>query len=525
MISSTAWVPRGYAAEFPEKYELNDEEMERITAMAKLQLSDEPEELNNLKKDIEIDDDLKEYNLETYDEDDDEGEEVGMLPGLSGTEARYHEGEDGNDPYLSLPNEEDENLEKEDLQIYPTDNLILSTRTEDDISYLDVYVYDDGAGNINENGIEDDPSNTQGFMRESSLYVHHDLMLPAFPLCVEWINYRPNSENNVGNFAAIGTFDPQIEIWNLDSVDKAFPDLILGEPEENKPKKKSKKKNSHNLTHHTDAVLSLSHNRLHRNVLVSTSADATVKLWDLNNGTAVRSFNTIHNGKTVSSSQWHPSEDSILLTGGYDSKVGISDVRLQSDMTKHYSVGNEDIETVKWGAQPEIFHCGTDKGNVYTFDIRNPDKPIWTLHAHDAGISSLEINHHIPGMMITSAMSEKYVKLWKITNDKPSMVLSRDFDVGNILTCSIANDIEVAGNIVVGGVNNGLKLWDSLNNKSVRSSFKSELKDLKQKARKIAEEQGKFSRISNKYDNETTDQVMAIDEQQESDEEDDEDED
>ena len=53
-------------------------------------------------------------------------------------------------------------------------------------------------------------------IRESNLYVHHDIMLPAFPLCVEWINYKPGQESsNIGNFAAIGTFDPQIEVWNL----------------------------------------------------------------------------------------------------------------------------------------------------------------------------------------------------------------------------------------------------------------------------------------------------------------------
>lgn len=553
MISSSTWVPRGFASEFPEKYELDDEEMERITAMAKLELNDakigfkeanedeeETEESveggkkgkKEFKDQIDLDDDLKEYDLENYDNDEDsDGEQVTMFPGLSNTDVKFH-ADNGEDPYLSLPTEVDDNEQKLEFQIYPTDNLVLATRTEDEVSYLDVYVYDDGAGAPN--GVEEpedklDSDVANGLVRDSNLYVHHDIMLPAFPLCVEWINYKPNQQNveesnqNIGNFAAIGTFDPSIEIWNLDCVDKAFPDLILGEPENNslpsikKNKKKKKKSSNHITTHHTDAVLSLAHNRNHRSVLASTSADHTVKLWDLNNGTAVRSFDHIHAKKTVSSSQWHSQEASILLTGGYDGTVGITDVRIseESKMTKNYTIGNgEEIENVSWGhsSAPELFYAGTDGGNVYCFDIRNENKPLWTLHAHDAGISSLGVNSYIPGMLITSAMGEKVVKLWKcpVTSQKgPSMVLSRDFDVGNVLTTAFANDIEVGGCLTVGGAGGQLKMWDSFSNRAVGNAFRAELKQLQQDARAFAKEHGRASRIARKYQNDQ-ETVMVV---------------
>ncbi|GME84534.1 unnamed protein product [[Candida] boidinii] len=45
MISSTCWVPRGFASEFPEKYELDDEEMQRIEEMANLNIADAKEDL------------------------------------------------------------------------------------------------------------------------------------------------------------------------------------------------------------------------------------------------------------------------------------------------------------------------------------------------------------------------------------------------------------------------------------------------------------------------------------------------
>lgn len=543
MISATAWVPRGVASEFPIKYELDDEEMERINQLAKLNLDDARADLeeanvesNNLKEEIDIDDDLKEFDMEHYDDDDENDNknkisQLSIFPSLQNEDIEFHE-KDNEDPYISLPNQKDTEEEKAELQIYPNDNLILATRTEDDISFLDVYVYDDGSGfhhdiPAEENDIDD------GLVRDSSLYIHHDLMLPAFPLCVEWINYQPGSNNeNAANFAAIGTFDPSIEIWNLDCIDKAFPDMILGEPIDNsmtsllnKKKKKNGKKNQHVTTHHTDAILSLSHNKQYRSVLASTSADSTVKLWDLNNGTVARSMDKIHANSRVSVSQWLQNDPSILLTAGYDSKIALSDVRISNDneMSKYWNVmKGEEIESCIVTNDYTVL-AGTDNGNIYSFDIRQENsKPLWTLKAHDAGIASLSIPENIPNMLLTGAMGEKQIKLWKFDNNKgPSMVLSRDLDVGNVLTTSFAPDVEVGATMVVGGVNGGLKLWDAFSNRTVRKSFENELTQLQNRAREEAKKVGKSSRITRKYiHNNNPDTVMSIDDgKEESDEE------
>lgn len=579
MISATCWVPRGYASEFPEKYELDDEEMERINQMANLNLNDAtadmeeiPEEEtqktqaeethgetseesqpdpSKLQDQLEADDDLKEFDMEHYDDDEDvaNGAGLAMFPGLDREAVRFHEGEEGEDPYVSLPSKEEQTEEKQELQVYPTDNMVLATRTEDDISYLDVYIYDDGAGFHDvqvpqEEGDEADPDVAKGLVRDSSLYVHHDLMLPAFPLCVEWLDYRPGSQSDdPANFAAIGSFDPQIEIWNLDCVEKTFPDMILGEPEQGSgaslknKKNKKKQKNHHVTTHHTDAILSLAQNRHFRAVLASTSADHTVKLWDLNNGTAARSMASIHSGKNVSSSEWHKTNGSVLLTSGYDSRVALSDVRIsdESQLSKYWSVlPGEEVESSTF-ANENVILSGTDSGNVYAFDIRHNagSKPVWTLNAHDAGISCLCANDFIPGMMSTSAMGDKTVKLWKFPLEQnntgglgPSMVLSRDFDVGNVLSVSFANDVEVAGNMAIGGVNPGLKLYDVFSNKTVRKSFAHELSTAQQAARAEAQQLGKSSRFARKYrGGNQPDTVVTVDADDEEDEEDEDEED
>ena len=50
MITATTWVPRGFAAPFPTKYVFDEEEFERISTLAKLQLDDAKEDLQEAQK-------------------------------------------------------------------------------------------------------------------------------------------------------------------------------------------------------------------------------------------------------------------------------------------------------------------------------------------------------------------------------------------------------------------------------------------------------------------------------------------
>jgi periodic tryptophan protein 1 len=231
-----------------------------------------------------------------------------------------------------------------------SDNLLVTAKTEDEISQLEIYVYDE---------------------TQENLYVHHDIMLPSFPLCLEWLDFHPagpaSSVPNVsatGNYIAVGTMEPEIEIWSLDTLEAIYPTSVLGRPDLSKShtpvpvgtgKKKRKKTKLRTVSpmHHVDAVLDLAWNKTHRNLLASASADTTVKLWDLNRSPiegqgdsegALRSFQ-VHKGK-VQSVQWNPKEPTVLLTGSYDHTVRMFDSRAPEKGL--VAILGADVEALRW---------------------------------------------------------------------------------------------------------------------------------------------------------------------------------
>lgn len=347
-----------------------------------------------------------------------------------------------------MQKQEDEDLEREELEIFPTDNLLVVAKTEDDVSQLEIYVYDES---------------------EENLYVHHDLLLPAMPLCLEWLDFCPgrssDEDGKRGNYVAVGTLDPEIEIWSLDVVDGLYPDAILGPPpneaqaapvssihdstptDDGTGKKKKKKKPKKpkvviNAAYHVDSILSLSWNRSHRNLLASSSADKTIKLWDLSLPTsspALRSFDTLHSDK-IQSVQWNPKEPTVLLSGSWDGTVRVFDSRAPDG-----GVGTKvasDVECLKWDPwEPAGFLVSMENGLVQSYDSRmlssakDPveSKAIWTLSAHDSSVSSLDINSKIKGCIVTGG-TDNLVKIWNVEEQDGgkrhiSLVASRDLGV------------------------------------------------------------------------------------------------
>jgi periodic tryptophan protein 1 len=325
IIPCLTWVPKGAARERPVRYELSRDEYAKVKELESKATTREKVSLKTGK--VGGDDDLPaEFRMDEYDDDDynDDVDEDVDMDEEGGEDGDGEDGDEGEAEELDAPRElnedptnkrngdtyemletggialamdaDSEDEDAEDDEIRPTDSLVVVAVTEDEEnSHLEV----------------------QLMSEEGDLYVHHDLQLPDFPLCLEWLDCPPflgddGTQSAVGNYIAVGTFQPCIEIWNLDVMDPLEPSATLGgESITEKPvqgvqgggssSKKKKKKNKAAKKgdddddeedeeeeeveflpgSHEDAVMCLSWNKQYRNILASGSADHTVKVWDV----------------------------------------------------------------------------------------------------------------------------------------------------------------------------------------------------------------------------------------------------
>ncbi len=262
-----------------------------------------------------------------------------------------------------------------------------------DFASLDIHVYEPKTGN---------------------LFVHHDIPLPSFPLCLA--HGEMGSDGSAGNFCAVGTFSPGIEIWNLDVINALEPLFVLGGEDMSasdemmkrnvsavtNPKKVKKSKLSSSGLRpgsHTDAVMSLSWNKVHRQVIASGSADFTVKLWDVTKaGGDGRDCNVTtfrHHRNKVQSVVWHPREGTLLATGSYDRTVALVDARSGGSNCKKVKIP-ADCEAMAWDPfESQYLTVASEDGTISCWDVRKfeSNTPLWSFVANEfGGVSDLSYN-------------------------------------------------------------------------------------------------------------------------------------
>jgi len=462
MISALSWIPKGAAAQHPKRLNLTDDDFHKIQQEIGVQVEEARLGLENaqlaaaaaaqpkISNDEDVDD-MAKYNLDTY--DDEEGGQAG-IPVFGKTAGLTYHASNTEDPYVLRGDEEDDEEELGEMEVREGDNLIIACKTEDEMSHLEIFLYEEP---------------------EDNLYIHHDILLPSFPLCAEWLDYSPSTETKkTSNLVAVGTFEPTIEIWDLDTIDAIYPILTLGaggaNPDAATTRKKKQKAKKANDERHVGPVTALSWNKSHRNLILSASVDGTVKLWDLSGdcSKAVKSYN--HHTDKVTAVCWNPSESTVFLTGGYDQGGRVCALDSRSPGNVSSWVIGSDVECIKWDPHnTHRFLVSSEDGIVRCFDARNPDAAaIYTIHAHDSAVSALDMSPHIEGLLVTGG-ADKSVKIWDVREGKGTCIVSRDLGVGKVFSAGFCMDGRWV--LAASGGRGKVVVWNLEGNTGVRRAF------------------------------------------------------
>lgn len=434
MLAALAWVPRGAATTKLPKGVVNDNDDDMDTSM-------------NDQGKTEADQEGSHQG-----QDGSDGEEVDIDEILANdldTLAFHKPGE--KDPYLSSGQQQNQIFDEEeleDLNMRPTDSLIVSIKTGEDASYLEVHVFDD------------DPDGSDGEEGEyvPHTYVHHDIVLPFLPLCTAYTQLKAEQESL--NLVAVGMFTPGIDIWDVDRVNNLEPVISLGGYDHNdsmqtalsaaqsarrggKVRRKSKPKLRLKDDSHSDAVMSLSWNEVQREYIASGSADSTVKVWDVESSHCACTLN--HHSDKVQSVAFHPSEPQILVSGSFDRSVRIADVRGGNGRALMWSV-DADIETVQWGfgATAGMVIATTEEGHAYVFDARQTGDGgvVAKWKAHQGAATACSVSRDVSGLMVTAGV-DKMVKVWDleatVSRNTGDLVYETQSKVGSLFTLSLCD--------------------------------------------------------------------------------------
>lgn len=214
MVTALAWVSRGFAKPMLDNYEPSDKELAKHQKLHKKISKDKnSKEIGKITKQVE--EDLANMDL---DSDSEEVDVPIFTPELARLKAKETgaDFDDADEQMEEIVDESEANIpsdypeafsdseeEKEDYTIRKSDSIIVAATAENDHSNLEIYIYEH---------------------EHSNLYVHHEIILGSYPLCIEWLSYFQEQKTNL---MIVGTFSPEIEVWNLDS-ENCEPVFVLG---------------------------------------------------------------------------------------------------------------------------------------------------------------------------------------------------------------------------------------------------------------------------------------------------------
>ena len=384
MITALSWIPRGVTPRVLEQCNTTNEEMDRYLAIIQGKQEVPAQQPQLSEEDAEI---ISKYDLDNYDNDDanDEGVPEGVEP---------------EDPYQTHENnEEGDGDVSEDDEIRTDDFLLIVGKYGEEIPTLEIHLFDE---------------------KQETMYVHHELMLPSFPLAIKWMDYEPQTGKE-GSFAAVSSMRNEIEIWNLNVEDPICPSAVL--------------------QYHQNSVPGLSWNMLQRSVLLSASIDGTAAIWSLESLQTAATYNIGAECKSAEWSQVNPTVFAIATNSGiqgFDAREG----------NVFNVMPNVSVESMIWSTDGTQIMSSLTSGDIVAFDVRNIDSPLFQFKAHQGAVNCISLARNAP---IVASVGE---------DEQSKLIADDDMKVGQIFTCLFCPDKPTL--LAVGG-ESGTALWDIAN--------------------------------------------------------------
>lgn len=280
---------------------------------------------------------------------------------------------------------EDSFEDPKDYEIKPSDNILIAGKIEQEFSGLEIYIYEDQTQN---------------------LIIHSDIILNSFPICLEWLAADfTQIEDNVakrGNLAIVGLMTPIIEIWDLDLADPVEPLFSLGGD-----------------LGHSDSVTGLDLHKSRVNLLVSSSVDKSVKVWDVQTGKAL--VTNVDFGDKIQNVFWGAGEESLISGLSGDGVLNFFDIR-SNEKNKKFTLLSSIENYCQNPNKPEIFYLTSEKGELMVFDLKagkiNKDS-IMKVHEDSATSVVCSVNNHV----ITNSLDSK-IKIF----DGDTLKLVKEYD-------------------------------------------------------------------------------------------------
>ncbi|GMH34386.1 hypothetical protein BSKO_02220 [Bryopsis sp. KO-2023] len=163
------------------------------------------------------------------------------------------------------------------------------------------------------------------------------------------------------------------------------------------------------LRGHSGAVSGVEYEPMEGKVLISCSADKTVKMWDSDTGSELRTLRGHKGG--ISDVTW--SEDGrFFATGSDDHTVGIWDAE-RGELIQNLQQHTNFVFSVKFNPAGNMLVSGSFDETIHVWDTR-ACRSIRQMPAHTDPVTSVDVNHD--GTLIASSSFDGLVRIWDVSN-------------------------------------------------------------------------------------------------------------